>query len=156
MGVVDVFKLGLNLYQLEKEDRVELRAFSVKKLERLFGGRSEVFKLKQMVDKIGVFVKRVMMTILGNSLPCPVPYPAMSMILAYLLPSEGAGNLGQVSINETDIAVEREAMLELYLSMAGVFYYMKVIMFNVEPETLSAEPSIVEKKRSLEESFSVL
>jgi len=154
--VVDVLKLGLNLYQLEKEDRVELRAFSVKKLERLFGGRSEVFKLKQMVNQIGVFVKRVMMTILGSSLPCPVPYPVMSMILVYLLPSEGAGNLGQVSINETDIAVEREAMAQLYLSMAGVFDHVQAIMFNIEPKTLPAEPSFVEMKKHLEESFSVL
>merc|ERR1712142_47899 len=96
----------------------------------------EVFNLEETVDQIGVFVKRIMMTILGSSLPCPMPYPVMNMILAYLLPGEGAGNLGQVSINETDMEVEREAMLRLYLSMVEVFLYVKVIMFNTEPETL--------------------
>merc|ERR1712098_587510 len=151
-----LFPCPLNLYQLELEDRVKLRAFSVKKLERLFGGRAEVNELKQMVDKISVFLKRVMMTILSSSLPCPVPYPAMNTILAYLLPGKGGCNLGQVSINETDMEVEREAMEQLYLSMAEVFDYVKVIMFNIEPNTLVTEPSIVEKRRNLEENFSVL
>jgi len=157
-AILDIveWECSLNLYQLELEDRDELRAFSVMKLERLCGGRAKVNELKQMVDKISVFLKRVMMTILSSSLPCPVPYPAMNTILAYLLPGKGAGNLGQVSSNKTDIELEREAMEQLYLSMAEVFDHVKVIMFNIEPNTLVTEPSIVEKKRNLEENFSVL
>jgi len=147
---------GMNLYQLELEDRVALRAFSVKKLERLFGGRAEVLKLKQMVDKITVFVKRVMMTILGSSLPCPVPYPAMHIILAYLLPGKGAGNLGQVSIDKNAVELEREWMKQLYLSMAEVFGDVHDIMFYCDLDESVSEPPLVEERRSLEESFSFL
>merc|ERR1712142_1036999 len=106
-----------------------------------------------MVDKIIVFLKRVMMTILSSSLPCPVPYPAMHIILAYLLPGKGAGNLGQVSIDKNAVEVEREWMKQLYLSMAEVFGDVRAIMFYCDLDESLSEPPLVEERRSLEERF---
>jgi len=147
--------LGLNLYQLELEDRSDLKSYSVWKLARLLGGNNEVTKLKQVIDNISNFVKRIILTSVGNSLPRPMPYPVINTILSYLLPIKGAVNIGPVS---TDDAKEGESkeMERLYLAMAEIFDHVKVIMFNIEPNTLVTEPSITEKKEMLVRKFGVL
>jgi len=147
--------LELNLYQLEKEGRSELRSYSVWKLERLLGGNKEVMKLKQVVDDIANFVKRIIFTSVGNSLPYPMPYPVIKTILSYLLPVKGAVNIGLVTTDDS-IEGERTDMERLYLAMADVFDHVKVIMFNIEPNTLVTEPSITEKKEMLVGKFEVL
>ena len=80
---------GLNLYQMEVEERSDLRSYSVRKLEMLLGGREEVMKLKKVVDNISIFVKRIILASVGNSLPCHMPYPVINTILSYLLPVRG-------------------------------------------------------------------
>merc|ERR1712179_844354 len=76
--------LNLNLYQLELEDRSDLRSYSVWKLARLLGGNEEVKKLKQVIENISNFVKRIILNSVSNSLPCPMPYPVINT-----LPSPG-------------------------------------------------------------------
>jgi len=147
--------LNLNLYQLEKEGRNELKSYSVWKLERLLGGNKEVMKLKQVIDNIAFFVKRIIYTSVGNSLPYPMPYPVIKTILSYLLPVKGAVNIGLVTTDDS-IEAERKDMDRLYIAMTEVFDHVKVIMFNIEPNTLVTEPSLTEKKKMLVEKFKVL
>jgi len=147
--------LNLNLYQLELEDRSDLRSYSVWKLARLLGGNEEVKKLKQVIENISNFVKRIILTSVGNSLPCPMPYPVINTILSYLLPVKGAVNIGPVTTEDSKEG-ERKEMERLYLAMAEIFDHVKVIMFNIEPNTLVTEPSIIEKKEMLVGKFEVL
>jgi len=147
--------LNLNLYQLELEDRSDLRSYSVWKLARLLGGNEEVKKLKQVIENISNFVKRIILTSVGNSLPCPMPYPVINTILSYLLPVKGAVNIGPVTTGDSKEG-ERKEMERLYLAMAEIFDHVKVIMFNIEPNTLVTEPSIIEKKEMLVGKFEVL
>ena len=147
--------LGLNLYQLEEKERSELRSYSVWRLEMLLGGKEEVMKLKQVFDSISNFVKRIILTSVGDSLPCPMPYPVINTILSYLFPVKGAVNIGLVTADDSK-EDERKDMERLYLAMAEVFDHVKVIMFNCEPNTLINEPSITEKKEMLVEKFEVL
>jgi len=147
--------LNLNLYQLELEDRSDLRSYSVWKLARLLGGNEEVKKLKQVIENISNFVKRIILTSVGNSLPCPMPYPVINTILSYLLPVKGAVNIGPVTTEDSKEG-ERKEMERLYLAMAEIFDHVKVIMFNIEPNTLVTEPSITEKKELLVGKFEVL
>jgi len=146
---------GLNLYQLEMEERRYLRSNSVWKLEMLLRGSEEVKKLKQVFDRICHFVKRILLAILGNCLPCPMPYPVLKSILSYLHPVKGAVNIGLVRTDDSR-EVERKDMESLYLAIAEVFDHIKVLMFNIQPNTLITEPSIIEKKDMLVEKFEVL
>merc|ERR1719466_220497 len=84
-----------------------------------------------------------------------MPYPVISTILSYLLPVRGAVNIGLISTDDLKDG-ERKDMERLYLTMAEVFDHVKVIMFNIEPNTLITEPSITEKKKMLVEKFEVL
>jgi len=147
--------LGLNLYQLELEERSDLRSYSVWKLARLLGGNEEVKKLKQVIENISNFVKRIILTSVGNSLPRPMPYPVINTILSYLLPVKGAVNIGPVTTEDSKEG-ERKEMERLYLAMAEIFDHVKVIMFNIEPNTLVTEPSITEKIAMLVGKFEVL
>ena len=47
-------------------------------------------------------------------------------------------------------------MDKLYLAMADVFDHLKIIMFNIGPNTLATEPTFNEKKESLCERFELL
>ena len=78
-----------------------------------------------------------------------------SVILFYLLPVRGAVNIGPVTTEDSE-EVERKEMEGLYLAMAEIFDHVKVIMFNIEPNTLVTEPSITEKKELLVGKFEVL
>jgi len=120
---------GLNLYQIEVEKRSDLRFYSVRKLEMLVGGRKEVMKLKQVVTNISTFVKRIIFASVGNSLPCPMPYPVISTILSFLLPVRGAVNIGPVTTDDSK-DVEKNGMVRLYFAMTEVFDHVQMIMFN--------------------------
>jgi len=150
---------GLNLYQMEVEERSDLRSYSVRTLEMLLGGREEVMKLKKVVDNISNFVKRIILASVSNSLPCHMPYPVINTILSYLLPVRGAVNIGPVS-NDDSKEGEREDMERLYLAMTEVFNHVQEIMF-IEPITVDVEASIyhqyiTEQIELLVEMFQVL
>jgi len=143
---------GLNLYQLEMDERSALRSHSVLKLETLFGGKEEVMKLRQFVDDISKFLKRIIHASVSNSLPYPMPYPVVSNILSYLLPVRGAVNIGLVTNADSHVGEIRD-MESLYLAMATVFDSVKVIMFTIELIALETELSITEMKEMLVEKF---
>ena len=148
-------RLGTNLYQLEADERRDLRTHSVWNLKRALGGHAEVMKLKEAVDNIFNFSKRVLLSILENSFPRPMPYPVMNTILSYLLPVKGAGNMGLVSNDEAKQVEERENMVQLYFALAEVYDNVKGIMFDTEP--LEAEVSMMYKSKAiLVENFETL
>jgi len=150
---------SLNLYQLKMEERNDLLSYSVRKLEMIFGGKEEMMKLREVVDNISNFVRRVMIASVGHSLPCPMSYPVINTILSYLLPVRGAVNIGPVS-NDDSKEGEREDMERLYLAMTEVFNHVQEIMF-IEPITVDVEASIyhqyiTEQIELLVEMFQVL
>jgi len=149
---------GLNLYQLEVEKRSDLRSYSVRRLEMLLGGKEKVMKLKQVVNNISNFVKRIILASVGNSLPSPMPYPVINIILSYLLPVKGAVNIGLVT-NDDSKEGERKEMKRLYLVMAEVFGHVQVIMFISGPITIefsTYHQYITEEIELLVEMFEVL
>ena len=93
---------------------------------------------------------------MGSCLPSPLPYPVMSIILSNLLTKRGLNKLGHVAKDEPVKVVEVKHMDKLYLAMADVFDHLKIVMFNIEPNTLATEPSMKEKKAKLEEEFELL
>jgi len=153
---INSFQLALNLYQLEPKERDELRVYSVLKIGRLLGGSEEVLELKRKVGEIVNLVKNVMMRILSACLPCSLPYPVMSLVLSHLVSVEGAAKIGQVVVDDEIKVQEMKIMDELYHAMADVFDHLKVIMFNIEPNSLASEPSLLEKKSKLQEKFQLL
>ena len=146
----------LNLYQLEAEERSYLKAYSVWKLERLFGGRDEVLNVKQTAVAISSFTKRILMEILGNCLPHNLPYPVLNTIQDHLLllPIKGAVKIIMVDGEELK-EVEREIMIQLYLAMARLYDDMKSVMFYCGPCTATWQ-SILEKKKDLFNKFNIL
>merc|ERR1719228_1831611 len=80
----------------------------------------------------------------------------MNLILSNLLSVEGAAKIGQVAVDDEIKVEEMKNMDELYHTMADVFDHIKVIMFNIEPNTLASEPSLFEKKSKLQEKFHLL
>jgi len=151
---------SLNIYQLEVEERSDLRSYSVWKLKMLLGGAEEVMKLRQLIDNISNFVKRIIFASVGNSLPYPMPYPVIDTILSYLLSVKGAVNIGPITTDDSKVG-EIKDMEMLYIAMANVFDQVKVIMFyigNGAYHTLvtELEPSITKRKEMLEEKFEVL
>ena len=119
------------MYQLEVDERRDLRTHSVWNLKRALGGHAEVVKLKEAVDNIFNFSKRVLLSILENSFPRTMPYPVIITILSYLLPVKGAGNIGLVSNDEAKQVEERENMVQLYFALAEVYDNVKGIMFDL-------------------------
>jgi len=152
---IECLKVGLNLYQMERKDRDELRAYSVWKIEKLLGGNGKVLELKRQVGKIVNFVKNVMMRILSTCLPCSLPYPVMNLILSHLLCEEGVAKIGQVAVEEGIKVEEIRNMDELYNAMAYMFYDFQYIMF-IPNLLLEIEPSLFEKKVKLIEKFHLL
>ena len=71
--------------------------------------------------------------------------------------TKGLASLGQVTKDDpSNKVVELDNMDKLYLAMADVFDHLKIIMFNIEPNTLTTEPPFCEKKESLFERFELL
>jgi len=146
---------SLNLYQLKMEERNDLLSYSVRKLEMIFGGKEEMMKLREVVDNISNFVRRVMIASVGHSLPCPMSYPVINTILSYLLPVRGAVNIGLVT-NDDSKEDERKDMIGLYLAMAAVFDLFKTMMiFNVKAHTTRVIDPTTSKEMLLEK-FEVL
>jgi len=145
---------GLNLYQLEEELRDGLRSYSVRKLEMLLGGKEEVTKLRQVVDNISNFVKRIILASVSNSLPSPMPYPVINTILSFLLPVRGAVNIGLLATTDDSKEGERNDMIGLHLVMAEVYDLVKMIMFNIEAYSIVMDPSTL--KEMLVVKFEVL
>ena len=144
---------GLNLYQLTMEERNDLRSYSVWKLEKIIGGKDEVKELKQVSKNISYFVKRIILSIVGNSLPCPLPYPVISNILSYLLAVKGAVNIGPVTTDDSRMG-DKYDMVELYFAMVDVYERVKRIMFVGAPNTIFY--SILWKNERLAEKFEAL
>jgi len=146
---------GMKLYQLEDDERRDLRTHSVWNLKRVLGGHEEVMKLKEAVNNIFNFAKRVLLSILENSFPRPMPYPVMKTILSYLLPDKGAGHMGLVSNDEVKEVEEGMYMDRLYITLAKVYDRVKRIMFNTKP--LESEVyKMYEDKSILVETFESL
>ena len=142
-----------NLYQLKMEERNDLRSYSVWKLEKIFGGKDEVKESKQVSKNISYFVKRIILSIVGNSLPCPLPYPVISNILSYLLAVKGAVNIGPVTTDDSRMG-DKYDMVELYFAMVDVYERVKRIMFVGAPNTIFY--SILWKNERLAEKFEAL
>merc|ERR1719233_1735665 len=106
--------------------------------------KEEVRKLKKVVKNISNFVKRIIFASVGNSLPCPMPYPVINTILSYLLPVRGAANIGLVT-NDDSKEGERNDMIGLYLAMAEVFDLVKMVMFNIVVNTIVIGPSTLKE-----------
>jgi len=147
---------GLNLYHLESKEREELRAYSVDKVKRLFGGEEEIVKCKEELANIVKILKKCLLDVLGHCFPLPLPYPVLSSILSHLLAVQGLDKLGMVNKEQEDKDMEMVCMDKLYLSLADVYDHLKVVMFNIEPNTHSTDPSFSEKKTNLSDRFKQL
>eukprot|EP00092_Neocalanus_flemingeri_P038051 GFUD01041420.1.p1 GENE.GFUD01041420.1~~GFUD01041420.1.p1 ORF type:complete len:335 (+),score=108.10 GFUD01041420.1:97-1101(+) len=148
---------GLNLYQLvDPKERDELKTYSVAKLLHIFGSNEEVSKFEEEVNQMMKFLRKCFLDILARCLPSSLPYPVLSTIFSHLQAAKGLLNVGVVTKLECSKMMETEYMDKLYLSMADVYDYLKVVMFNVEPNTHSTEPSLNEKKESVLRSFKIL
>ena len=103
------------------------------------------------------YLRKVLLDILGSCLPPSMPYPVISTILLHLMATKGLASLGQVTKDDpSNKVVELDNMDKLYLAMADVFDHLKIIMFNIEPNTLATQPSLNKKKESLYERFQLL
>ena len=147
---------GLNLYQLDPTERDELRSYSINKLLRVFGGEEEVLNFVEQVSQLVKFLKKCLLHILGGCLPPALPYPVLSSILSHLLAIEGLDKFGQVTKQESQKILEIECMDKLYLSLADVYDHLKVVMFNIEPNTHSTEPSLKKKNDILSQVLAEL
>ena len=110
-----------NLYQLKMEERNDLRSYSVWKLEKIFGGKDEVKESKQVSKNISYFVKRIILSIVGNSLPCPLPYPVIGNILSYLLAVKGLVCLGP----ELGSAPYNQVLLSFFPALTHTFHLVQ-------------------------------
>eukprot|EP00092_Neocalanus_flemingeri_P088733 GFUD01112158.1.p1 GENE.GFUD01112158.1~~GFUD01112158.1.p1 ORF type:complete len:366 (+),score=112.71 GFUD01112158.1:56-1153(+) len=146
---------GLNMYQLCFEERADLKIYSVDKLLRILGSEDEVFNFQEKVKQMVKFLKNCLQDILESCIPS-LAYPVLRILLSHLLAEKGLQKLGQVLKQEPIKTVEKEYMDKLYLSLADIYDHLKVVMFNIEPNTHSTEPSLIEKKARLLERFELL
>jgi len=149
---------GLSFYQMDYHERDACKNYSVEKLLRVFGGDNEILIFKKEVDQIVKFLKTCLLHILESCFPFPLPYPVLSSILSKLLTEKGVLKIGYVLKQkaQVEVGVEADYMEKLYLKMADVYDHLKVIMFNIEPNTHSSEPPLREKNVSLIESYNCL
>eukprot|EP00092_Neocalanus_flemingeri_P092579 GFUD01117541.1.p1 GENE.GFUD01117541.1~~GFUD01117541.1.p1 ORF type:complete len:353 (+),score=106.33 GFUD01117541.1:112-1170(+) len=148
---------GLNLYQLvDPEERDELKTYSVARLLHIFGSNEEVSKFEEEVNQMRKFLRKCFLDILARCLPSALPYPVLSTILSHLKAAKGLHNVGVVTKPECSKMMEKEYMGKLYLGMASVYDHLKVVMFNIEPDTHNTELLLYNGKASLLARFSVL
>eukprot|EP00092_Neocalanus_flemingeri_P038055 GFUD01041424.1.p1 GENE.GFUD01041424.1~~GFUD01041424.1.p1 ORF type:complete len:365 (+),score=119.59 GFUD01041424.1:109-1203(+) len=148
---------GLNLYQLgNPKERDKLKTYSVVKLLGIFESNEEVSKFEEEVNQMRKFLRKCFLDILAQCLPSSMPYPVVNTILSHLQTVEGLHKVGVVTKLKCSKIMEEEYMGKLYLSMANVYDHLKVVMFNIEPNTHSTEPSLTEGKASLLARFSLL
>eukprot|EP00092_Neocalanus_flemingeri_P091924 GFUD01116623.1.p1 GENE.GFUD01116623.1~~GFUD01116623.1.p1 ORF type:complete len:369 (+),score=124.72 GFUD01116623.1:88-1194(+) len=149
--------LGLNLYQLvDPKERAELKTYSVAKLLHIFGSNEAVSKFEEEVNQMMKFLRKCFLDILARCLPSALPYPVLSTILSHLQAAKGLHNVGLVTKLECSKMMEKEYMGKLYLGMASVYDHLKVVMFNIEPDTHNTELLLYNGKASLLARFSVL
>jgi len=127
--------LVLNLYQLEEEDRIKLRSFSVRKFLEVMGGEEEVAKFREKIDRVLTLTRNVLSSILARCLPMDIPYPALRNILYYLMRKKGLHKLGFLSSDDEVKAKERERFILSFLEENITYFYqfMKRLMFNSYP-----------------------
>eukprot|EP00092_Neocalanus_flemingeri_P029678 GFUD01032225.1.p1 GENE.GFUD01032225.1~~GFUD01032225.1.p1 ORF type:complete len:346 (+),score=101.71 GFUD01032225.1:116-1153(+) len=148
---------GLNLYQLvDPKERAELETYSVAKLLHIFGSNEEVWKFEEEVNQMMKFFRKCFLDILARCLPSSLPYPVLSTILSHLQAAKGLHNVGLVTKLECSKMMEKEYMGKLYLGMASVYDHLKVVMFNIEPDTHNTELLLYNGKATLLARFSVL
>jgi len=128
----------VNLYQLEEEDRVKLRSFSVRKFLEVIGGQEEVEKFREKIEQILIFTNKVLNSILARCLPLDLPYPALRNILSHLIREEGLHKVGYMS---TDDEVEKQLNERVHLhSLENCIMYfylnMQKLMFNSSSYTV--------------------
>eukprot|EP00092_Neocalanus_flemingeri_P021206 GFUD01022980.1.p1 GENE.GFUD01022980.1~~GFUD01022980.1.p1 ORF type:complete len:343 (+),score=115.28 GFUD01022980.1:102-1130(+) len=143
-------------FGLNPQERVELKTYSDAKLKQIFGSNEEVSKFEEEVNQMRKFLRKCFLDILARCLPSALPYPVLSTILSHLQAAKGLHNVGLVTKLECSKMIEKEYMDKLYLSMANVYDHLKVVMFNIEPNTNSTEPTLIERKASLLAKFSLL
>ena len=149
-------RFGQNLYRLDLNERKDLRAYSVDKVKRLFGEEEDVIIFKEEVAEIVKFLNQCLLNVLGQCLPLSLPYPALSCLLSYLLAVDGLEKLGMVNNEEVEKDIEKQCMDNLYHGLADVYDHLKVVMFNIEPNTHNTDPSFREKRSNLSRRFKQL
>jgi len=146
-----------NLYQLYlAEDRVKFRSYSVRKFAELLGGEEEVEKFIEKIKYAVAFVKRVINVIISRCLPMELPYPAMNNILSHLMRDGGLHNVGFLSSEDEDESgefTESVVINRLYYSLAVVYRYMKIILFNSEPGIVLAADDMRDSIQLFEKNF---
>eukprot|EP00092_Neocalanus_flemingeri_P029677 GFUD01032224.1.p1 GENE.GFUD01032224.1~~GFUD01032224.1.p1 ORF type:complete len:377 (+),score=121.18 GFUD01032224.1:69-1199(+) len=148
---------GLNLYQLvDPKERDELKTYSVAKLLQIFGSNEKVSKFEEEVNQMMKFLRKCFLDILARCLPYSPPYPVLSTILSHLQAAKGLHNVGLVTKLECSKMMEKEYMGKLYLGMASVYDHLKVVMFNIEPDTHNTELLLYNGKATLLARFTVL
>jgi len=140
--------IDMNLYHLEHEDRAMQRAISVMFLLDAMEGEEEFEKLLEKVDRTVSLSEKALSHIVGRCLPMELPYPAMSIIISYLVDSKG---LDQDKKEENDDDDEEhddeehddeeetvsrdsykiEIILHLYWNLSGIYDHIKFIMFKM-------------------------
>jgi len=147
----------LNLYQLYlAEDRVKFRLYSARKFAELLGGEEEVEKFIKKIKYAVAFVKRVFNVIISRCLPMELPYPAMNNILSHLMRDGGLHNVGFLSSEDEDESgefTESVVINRLYYSLAVVYRYMKIILFNSEPGIVLAADDMRDSIQLFEKNF---
>eukprot|EP00092_Neocalanus_flemingeri_P038054 GFUD01041423.1.p1 GENE.GFUD01041423.1~~GFUD01041423.1.p1 ORF type:complete len:339 (+),score=116.55 GFUD01041423.1:81-1097(+) len=143
-------------FGLNPQERVELKTYSDAKLKQIFGSNEEVSKFEEEVNQMMKFLRKCFLDILARCLPSSLPYPVLSTILSHLQAANGLHNVGVVTKPECSKMMEKEYMGKLYLGMASVYDHLKVVMFNIEPDTHNTELLLYNGKASLLARFSVL
>jgi len=127
-----------NLFQLEEEDRIKLRSFSVRKFLEVMGGQEEVAKFREKIDRVLTLTRNVLSSILAGCLPMDLPYPALRNILYHLMREKGLHNVGFLSSDDEVKKKDERFILSLLEENITYFYqFMKRLMFNSYPHPFS-------------------
>jgi len=150
----DFNPFGLNLYQLELEDRDELRTRSVAKFLCLFGGQEqELRKFESEVHQLGRFFQACILDILRRCLPSCLPYVVLRSIHSYLMTGKtGHDNIGLVTRDPSRLT-EEKLIGELHEIMADTYHHLKIVLFNVNE---TSESSFDQKRSNLVAKFQSL
>jgi len=152
--------IDMNLYHLEHEDRAMQRAISVMFLLDAMEGEEEFEKLLEKVDRTVSLSEKALSHIVGRCLPMELPYPAMSIIISYLVDSKGLDQVGLLIADQKESnkdveqdkeeenddddeedddeeetvsrdSCEIEIILHLYWNLSGIYDHIKFIMFKM-------------------------
>ena len=90
-------EVGLNLYQLDAQNRHKLQNYSVKRFLQIFGGKEVIVMFETGVGKIVKFLKNTLLALLESCLPPLLPYPVQSITLSNMLAVKGLDKIGLVT-----------------------------------------------------------